>query len=423
MSTVDRMKTLRTQSRFLAGLDVVDVASLSKHMKLTEFESGQKVCEEGEPGEALYIIDRGKVKVSKHTAGDFQGDLAVLGPGSVVGEMSLLDGQPCSATAIAVDEAAVHALSANAFMMMRLHFEPAAYKIIRNMALSLCRRLRVLNQHIRELQANPERLRDAARRYKRRERERSALSGGLMKVPTAQVQLGIGGSGAVIERKAAPKRRPTSSTAPQPVIVTGYEPVEGPARVGRVAEFLRQIATLRSLTQDDIVMLAETLREHHFEDGAVICEEGDEADGLYIIAKGGVDVCKRLIADQAQVLATLRPGAMVGEVSLIDGGQRSATCVAKGDTVLLSLERIEFDALFKSNSSLAFRFVEIIAIDLSLRLRSADDQFAAIFGDAFNEEEPEQKTIIHLDRVRQTLDAGQQQRPRLLAILGKIFSR
>jgi len=113
-----------------------------------------------------------------------------------------------------------------------------------------------------------------------------------------------------------------------------------------------------------------------------------------------VEVEKEIAGGTARKLARLGPGAIVGEVSLIDGKRRSASCRAVAPSVVLRCGRTDFDDLFRSSSPLAFRFVERVAIDLDLRLRETNTRFMEIFS-----------------RPRETIDDLQQ---RLVALQGDI---
>jgi len=61
--------------------------------------TGTKLFQYGDPGDKLFIILEGKVRISREVAGMGEEALAVLGPGEVFGEMSLLDESPRSADA------------------------------------------------------------------------------------------------------------------------------------------------------------------------------------------------------------------------------------------------------------------------------------------------------------------------------------
>jgi CRP-like cAMP-binding protein len=74
------------------------------------FEKGDMIFCEYEPGDAFYLIQDGRVRITK-VIGDVEKTLDVLMPGEVFGEMSILEDAPRSASAIAVDR--VRALEFN----------------------------------------------------------------------------------------------------------------------------------------------------------------------------------------------------------------------------------------------------------------------------------------------------------------------
>lgn len=82
------------------GLAGDAVASLARCTRRLYFDAGERLVEEGEPGDSLFIIDRGSVVVTKasDSAASANLELAVLSAGSFFGEMSLLTGEPRSAT-------------------------------------------------------------------------------------------------------------------------------------------------------------------------------------------------------------------------------------------------------------------------------------------------------------------------------------
>ena len=69
------------------------------------------VFAEGEPGDRLYIIITGKVKIGRRSPDGRENLLAVLGPGETLGELSLFDPGPRSATVTAVTDASFASLS------------------------------------------------------------------------------------------------------------------------------------------------------------------------------------------------------------------------------------------------------------------------------------------------------------------------
>ncbi len=79
------------------GMSTSDLETVADRASETTFEDGETVTREGEPGEAFYVVIEGRLNVSQH------GTLVrELGPGDFLGEISLVDGRPRTATVTAV---------------------------------------------------------------------------------------------------------------------------------------------------------------------------------------------------------------------------------------------------------------------------------------------------------------------------------
>ncbi|MCD4686584.1 MAG: cyclic nucleotide-binding domain-containing protein [Anaerolineae bacterium] len=91
-----------SDSPLLRLLSAVDRDLLNTLLTEHHFERGDVICAEGEPGDAMYLIRSGQVVVIKGEI-DSPTVLGYRGPGEIIGEMALLEGQPRSATNIAVD--------------------------------------------------------------------------------------------------------------------------------------------------------------------------------------------------------------------------------------------------------------------------------------------------------------------------------
>ena len=80
------------------------------------FGPNQVIFHLGDPGGLLYLISRGKVKISHTTSDGQEVVLAILGPGDFFGEMALLDDSPRSATAVALEPTETWTLHRGEFM-------------------------------------------------------------------------------------------------------------------------------------------------------------------------------------------------------------------------------------------------------------------------------------------------------------------
>ena len=85
----------------------------------------------GDPGDGLYRVDEGLLKVSIASASGAERILAILGPGSIVGDLAIIDGLPRSATVTALRDCKLRFLSRAAFEKFAAA-EPAIYKYLLN---------------------------------------------------------------------------------------------------------------------------------------------------------------------------------------------------------------------------------------------------------------------------------------------------
>ncbi len=84
---------------FFTELQQDEANELARHLVIRRFNQGQVIFHHGDPGGLLYIISRGKVKISHSTPEGQEALLAILGSGDFFGELALLDNSPRSATA------------------------------------------------------------------------------------------------------------------------------------------------------------------------------------------------------------------------------------------------------------------------------------------------------------------------------------
>jgi CRP-like cAMP-binding protein len=94
-----------------------------------------------------------------------------------------------------------------------------------------------------------------------------------------------------------------------------------------------------------------------YKDGEIICSEGEEGKSMFVIQSGTVEVSKKL-PDGEMVLRTMTKGEIFGEIALFDRMPRSATVKAKGEAVVLSIDKKGFFAKASKDPTLAFNILE-----------------------------------------------------------------
>ena len=139
-----------TLCRALSAAEVNAIAGIAE---AREVAAGKELFREGEPGDGLYLVVAGEISIVKRgRAGEHS--LARLGPGGVLGEMSLVTFEARSATGRAVVDARVLHLPAGRFRSLLQADSIAAHKIVAAIAEVLARRLATMNGMALELASN-----------------------------------------------------------------------------------------------------------------------------------------------------------------------------------------------------------------------------------------------------------------------------
>ncbi|MFP4601234.1 MAG: cyclic nucleotide-binding domain-containing protein [Persicimonas sp.] len=137
----------------LESEEVREVVGACEQLSLA---AGTELFRQGDEADALYIVESGELQVRARTAAGEDVVLAMLGSGTVVGEMSLIAGGPRSATVEVVSDAAIFKLGRDAFDSLRSARRPAAYKIILRLARILGERRRQTDARVEEVFEDPE---------------------------------------------------------------------------------------------------------------------------------------------------------------------------------------------------------------------------------------------------------------------------
>jgi signal transduction histidine kinase len=139
----------------LVGLGPEIFSRVSREIEVLTFAHGQVVFEENQPGDCVYLIAEGSVKISKRGRGGQQETLAYLAVNDYFGEMALVDGGRRSAQATAVGDTVLGRIGLQTWDLL-LNLDPQA--ILSNFTRSVTQRLRANNQHFIEEMLRNERL-------------------------------------------------------------------------------------------------------------------------------------------------------------------------------------------------------------------------------------------------------------------------
>lgn len=119
---------------FFANLTEDQLNVLAKGLMSRRFGPDQIIFHLGDPGGLLYVIGRGKVKISHTTSDGQEVMLAILGPGDFFGEMALIDEAPRSATAMALETTETWTLHREEFVAYLQDNPDLALHVLRTLA-------------------------------------------------------------------------------------------------------------------------------------------------------------------------------------------------------------------------------------------------------------------------------------------------
>lgn len=302
--------------RAFADLGDEDCDAVLAVLKARRGAPGDVLFKEGAHGDTLMIVLEGQLVARVRTDAGVEEEVARLGPGEVVGEMAFVDAEPRSASVSAPAGATVLEFSRDALASLRKTAPRVAAAIQRNVLVDVARRLRDAG----------EKLTDAA-----------------------------GGS--------------------SPKSMRGASGPDSMRRSGRnlTAAQLRSIPTLAAYAEEDLELLAYIAALRTFSTGDVLMKEGTEGDACWLVVRGAVAITR---STQSTPLATLGPGALVGQLALLDRAPRSATVTATSETAALEVRADAFTNLVRASSAVALRFQEQVALAGVRQLRAATKMLA-----------------------------------------------
>ena len=129
-----------------------------------------------------------------------------------------------------------------------------------------------------------------------------------------------------------------------------------------ITELLSRVPLFSGCSQREIAAIARAAKEVHRREGSVLARTGEPGVGFFLIVDGKADV---LVNKRKR--GTLGAGDFFGEISLLDGGPRSADVVAATDVDMLGLTAWVFRGVLEQYPSIAQKML----VTMAGRLRDA----------------------------------------------------
>ena len=156
------------------------------------------------------------------------------------------------------------------------------------------------------------------------------------------------------------------------------------------ASILDEIGHLRELSKLEKAALAEKIDLLRCPAGYMVFNYGDPGNALYIVRAGEFEIYVKNDQGEKIVLEISQPGEVFGEVSLLDGGPRTAWVAALGEAEVLRLDREHFEDYVRQCTPAALNLLSVAA----RRLRRSDEVIRRTTTRNVNDVAAEQETLL-----------------------------
>ena len=347
-----------------------------KQTKLKRFEEGEVLFKEGEHSREMYIIRSGAVKVMIYKSGK-QFPITELSKGHYVGEMSFLTGTPRSATVVASTPLLVSILTPDILTQEDIGLSGWAVSIAKVLIRRIRKTTELLGNYLLTSEEEP--------RGRRREDEQEKPFS-LLYSPIWEDRIylkGYLGEENIDEIKAQIRTLQMKGLSPvvldfsdvididNPGISFLYELIQSykvknrDILIENVQLIRDKVMSLRGI-QDIVVSTATPIRR--VEAGEVLISQGSVESVMYVVKSGAFSILRSVEGKDVK-LAEVNAGDVIGEMSLVKEGIRSASVVAEKPSMVYQIDTKEF---YKNTYNVPSWFMELIK-GLVQRLRDTNE--------------------------------------------------
>ncbi|MBX2835927.1 MAG: Crp/Fnr family transcriptional regulator [Gammaproteobacteria bacterium] len=139
--------------------------------------------------------------------------------------------------------------------------------------------------------------------------------------------------------------------------------------MNKAIDILRPVELFQHLSDEQLTSLAEHSREVQFRKNAVLMTEGDRGESMYVITSGAVKVFVSDEEGKELVLYEQGPGAVIGDIALLDDEPRSASVSTLDKTTALMIGKSSFVQCLKDSPEMSLGIIR----SLTQRLRDATE--------------------------------------------------
>lgn len=136
--------------------------------------------------------------------------------------------------------------------------------------------------------------------------------------------------------------------------------------------FLKNVEIFSELNLIEIRKFLKYINIKEYKKGEIIFKEKDKGDSLFIVKEGLVKTSIKLKNGDNKIIAEFKKGDFFGEMSIFDKANRSATCLTKEKSILISLKDFNFFKIIKNNPDISIKIMYKMLYITILRLKESN---------------------------------------------------
>ncbi len=153
--------------------------------------------------------------------------------------------------------------------------------------------------------------------------------------------------------------------------------IEGSSSADLAAEMLTAPTALMQLTHEEARVVVSYMQPRKIPEGTTFIKEGDtqDTDFMLLVLDGEVTIESIVVSRTEPITVTvLGPGSLIGEMGLLDGEPRSASCTTMTDLRCAILTRAALQQLLEDDPSTAAKLMMAVSLRIAERMRESADK-------------------------------------------------
>jgi CRP/FNR family cyclic AMP-dependent transcriptional regulator len=155
----------------------------------------------------------------------------------------------------------------------------------------------------------------------------------------------------------------------------------------QIHALIPKCSLLENFSSAEVRLLAHFMDVFRAQPGVEVIREGDGGDFMLMVLEGSIEVLRRDRWNTQQLLAEVEAGRTLGEMSMIDGEARFATCVATAPALIAVLDRESLARIIVEQPLLGAKILMELVLMLSQRLRATSQRLMGLL------DEKSQRTV------------------------------